>query len=412
MQIDQSCPQCGAPVVLDETDRLLSCPFCRVRLFMEPGDFFRYILPPAPANASRLEMVYVPYGRFRGMVFDLRSPQGSERVWDLSYLAVSVGIFPATLGLRPQAMRLRPAVFQEENQCLEPTGGKAGQPAFAPAADPGLRRPVRPGQTTVGAVRSLIYAPFYYHGGHWIDAVSDQPLEASRPPEQVTEFIWDREKGWAPAYIPALCPECGWDLAAEKESCILFCPQCRSAWEPGGDRLPPLPCSTLGHSERPAGRYFLPFWRFRLPFEPADFFQIPVERLLTLQAGQPPPWSPVKIRTQYWIPAFKIAPRIFLRLARMITQSGDQGSGVKNGLPEMYYPVTLPAREALNGVEVVKADLDGEQIVLSSSLPAIAPEDWEKDLVFLPFQDTPYELMHGPTGLGISKNILNLGKYI
>jgi DNA-directed RNA polymerase subunit RPC12/RpoP len=416
MQIDYSCPQCGAPIILDEADRLLACPFCRVRLLMEPGDLFRYLLPPAPANTSRPEMIYAPYGRFRGMVFDLRSPQGSERVLDLNYLAVSPGIFPATLGLRPQAMQLRPAIFEAEDRRLSPTAGHPclppNPPASAPAAGSGSRLPAHHRQAAVGEVRSLIYAPFYYRKGRWLDAVTDRPLESSRPPDQVTEFVWDREKDWAPAFIPAFCPECGWDLAAEKESCVLFCPQCRSAWEPRGDRLQPLPCSTLDLSATADARYFLPFWRFRLPFEPPDHFQLPADRLLTLEAGQPPPWSATKTRTHYWIPAFKIAPRVFLRLASRITQSQDRGSKAENGLPEAYHPVTLPALEALTGVEVVQADIEGEQIVLSSSRPAIAPQDWEKDLVLLPFHDTPYELVHPPTGLGISKNILNLGKYI
>ena len=30
VQIEQSCPQCGAPANLEETDRLFACPFCRV----------------------------------------------------------------------------------------------------------------------------------------------------------------------------------------------------------------------------------------------------------------------------------------------------------------------------------------------------------------------------------------------
>ena len=49
-QIEQGCPQCGAPVTLDETDRLLACPFCRTRLYLVPEGHFRYHIPPAAGN--------------------------------------------------------------------------------------------------------------------------------------------------------------------------------------------------------------------------------------------------------------------------------------------------------------------------------------------------------------------------
>ena len=52
-QIEHNCPQCGAPVILDETDRLLTCPYCRTRLYLATTGYFQYHLPSAGGNLQR-----------------------------------------------------------------------------------------------------------------------------------------------------------------------------------------------------------------------------------------------------------------------------------------------------------------------------------------------------------------------
>ncbi|HLA26741.1 MAG TPA: hypothetical protein VJZ49_02480, partial [Syntrophales bacterium] len=66
-QIDHQCPQCGAPVTLDEADRLLLCPFCRTKLYLFVSDHFRYFIP-APEARSR-DIIYLPYWRLKGLSF-------------------------------------------------------------------------------------------------------------------------------------------------------------------------------------------------------------------------------------------------------------------------------------------------------------------------------------------------------
>ena len=65
--IDHQCPQCGAPATLEETERLFTCPFCRVKSYLVTRDYFRYMLPhAAPAGKS---LVFLPYWRFKGSFF-------------------------------------------------------------------------------------------------------------------------------------------------------------------------------------------------------------------------------------------------------------------------------------------------------------------------------------------------------
>ena len=47
LQVEQGCPQCGARIVLAETDRLLTCSFCGVRNYLQATGPFRYVLPLA-----------------------------------------------------------------------------------------------------------------------------------------------------------------------------------------------------------------------------------------------------------------------------------------------------------------------------------------------------------------------------
>jgi hypothetical protein len=417
MEVEHACPQCGAPVVLAESDRLLSCPFCRVRLYLWSAEVFRYRIPPAPAVNGRPDLVYVPYGRFRGMLFDLEEPdQGKERVLDTSFLATPAALFPITLGLRPQTLKLRPAFFSSADRCLAPRIAPehrpllGGQTPSRPDALPS--RSPRRATVTVGEVRSLIYAPFFEQRGRWHDGVLNTPLGEAPAGSPPPEYLPEAEKPWALHFIPTLCPDCGWDLAGVSESCLLFCPQCRSGWEPGESELQRF---SFFSQPVPPGRddyFFLPFWHFELPYAPADYFRLPFSRLLGLQAGQSPPWQREHGRGDYWVPAFKISPRVFLRLARTATQAPGAGTDLAPLLPERHHPVTLPAAEAQRCIQVIQACLDREAIVLESSRPRIEDGDWEKRLVFMPFLDTAHELIQPRSRLGISKNCLNLGKYI
>ena len=98
------CPQCGAPVELQTTDRIFTCPFCQVRLFIYGRGPLRYYIPPRISSPGTL--VYIPYWRLRGNVFVLTASAIKHKILDSSLLAAKTnGVLP-TLGLRAQAMTL------------------------------------------------------------------------------------------------------------------------------------------------------------------------------------------------------------------------------------------------------------------------------------------------------------------
>ena len=85
--IDYQCPQCGAPAVLDETDRLFFCEYCRVKSYLITKDYFRYTLPSkAPENKK---LLYFPYWRFKGMLFSCVSNGVRQKFIDVSHQAVN-----------------------------------------------------------------------------------------------------------------------------------------------------------------------------------------------------------------------------------------------------------------------------------------------------------------------------------
>ena len=104
-EIDYQCPQCGAPVTLEETVRLFGCPFCRVRLCFSPEDSLRCFLSPAADIPE--ELTFIPYWRLKGMVFSCRESGVDATPLDASVLAVKSRTLKLSLGIRPQVMRLK-----------------------------------------------------------------------------------------------------------------------------------------------------------------------------------------------------------------------------------------------------------------------------------------------------------------
>ncbi len=101
LRIEQACPQCGAPVELAETDRLLTCTFCGVRNHLEGRRPFRYVLPAA--GLPRTDRCSTLLPAFQGTIFLVSGETISHRVVDTTPAA----FLPPSLGVRPQTMRLR-----------------------------------------------------------------------------------------------------------------------------------------------------------------------------------------------------------------------------------------------------------------------------------------------------------------
>jgi predicted RNA-binding Zn-ribbon protein involved in translation (DUF1610 family) len=416
MKIDYSCPQCGAPIVLNEADRLLTCPYCRVRHYLVPEDFFRYYLPPDPRLADADRILFVPYGRWRGMYFHLLWPAMESKVIDYNFLAIKETCFPSSLGLRPQTLHLRPALFNRGEESLTPdqdlfdfhrlptlTGSCSKSPYPTPTIE---------ANAYIGEVKSIIYAPFYRQLPHWIDAILNQPIPTGEKESPHPELHRDASYAWKVSFLPVLCPDCGWDLEAENESCILFCPQCDSAWEPAGKGFKKIGYEVIGAPGNPEDYYGLPFWRFT-PLPGSEVYEILTEGRRPKKSSSSPGGEPGSPRSTFWLPAFKISPRLFFLLGKRMTQAQVPGPTRDSPrLPASFPPVTLPAEGAREGLSMIESALTSNPESLPELTPESLAEGCRADLLFIPFLWTPLELVQPQVKLGVSRSALNLAKYI
>jgi hypothetical protein len=150
-QIEQQCPQCGAPVTLDETDRLFLCGYCRTKLYLASAGPFRYYIPPPPQPGRKI--LFVPYWRLKGLAYRMADLELQQRFVDTNILALDTAGPPASLGLRPQAMKLHFVSDKTEGRFL--AAGRLPREA-APRFDTDGRPTRLADQAYIGGSRSPI----------------------------------------------------------------------------------------------------------------------------------------------------------------------------------------------------------------------------------------------------------------
>ena len=91
--IEYECPQCGAPAELEETDRLFTCQYCRVKSYLYHKDYFQYVLPHNAPKSKNL--FFIPYWRFKGMLFSYIEEDIVHKFVDVSLQAFESTLFPA-----------------------------------------------------------------------------------------------------------------------------------------------------------------------------------------------------------------------------------------------------------------------------------------------------------------------------
>ena len=417
-EIEHPCPQCGAPVILGETDRLLSCSYCRTRLYLTPRDYFRYYLPPADRFSA--DAIFVPYWRLKGMVFLCLAEGVRHRIIDVSSRASHHPFLPLSLGLRPQALKLKfvspemEAKFINPGTPLEKVIENAGALSDPLDGDDG-DSPVHPGSAAhkvfIGETVSLIYSPIFVRAGRAHDAILGKGF--ARIPKDFPEDLTpaEQQRDWQAKFIPTLCPYCGWDLLGEKESVVLFCKNCHSAWNPSQTGFEKLDVGTIpGGGERAV---YLPFWRMNVLMEGAEFESSPDFKRLTdatrvMKEGEKGPNQDF----YFWSPAFKVPPQVFLRLALGMTLSHprEEVEGPPPG-PSLH-PVTLPASEAVETIKLTMAHSATNKRAALPGLNKLRIHLNESLLVFLPFILQGIDFIQIHTKLCIPRSSLELGRVL
>lgn len=378
---------------LEESDLVLACPFCGVSHVLVTNQLHRFCLP---LKLTVGQPLWVPYLHFKGSAFWLHDGDVTQRVLHVSAPGAPDPRLPPSLGFRSQTQRLRyvspasPGSFVRFS--LTPSQILAGALSSARA-----EMDARPAY--VGETASLIYLPLVATREAVFDGVSGQRLE--RPPQLETLRL-ARAPSADVRFLPALCPECGANLAADPHAVALPCANCHRVWEPIGGRFRPAVCETW-HTH--TGRYvYLPFWRFRIlehgPTTCGELAQL---------TGQPwPARQPSGRAWQFWCPAFKIRPRLLLRLCERLSLCEVPGR-LRPDLPRRHrHPITLPSREAGEMLPIVLASLAFD-VKARPGLFRARPRLEDPQVVYLPFRDAGQDLTNDAMSLSVSRSALGFG---
>ena len=400
--IDHQCPQCGAPATLDETDRLFRCDYCKVSSYLAPHRYYRYRLPDKAPRGKRL--IYFPYWRFKGMLFSCLASGIEHRFLDISRQAVAAPCFPASLGLRSQAMKLRFVSPENEGWFIRPAQpfGQVMTDILA-RHNRDLPHPILH-QAHIGESVSLIYAPFY-GDERLMDAVLNVPVAPdSNPPFDSSEFDGGAAD-WRLHFIPTLCPNCGWDMQGNRDAIVLHCPNCASLWQAATSGMQRINVAHMPTREQTV--IYLPFWRLRAEVSGLKLDSYAdLVRTANLPKVVQPMWEQQPF--YFWSPAFKVRPRTFLRLTQQMTLS-QPGDPLMPEIPQgTLHGVNLPVREA---VETLKLNLAGfmrPKKVMQSRIADIAVTAKRYLLVYLPFSVRHHDLVSTDFNIAVNRSQLAL----
>ncbi len=152
---------------------------------------------------------------------------------------------------------------------------------------------------------------------------------------------------------------------------------------------------------------YLPFWRIRPEITGlslssyADLVQV-ANIPKVVQSG----WEDIGFR--FWVPAFKIRPKIFLQLSKNMTLS-QLPNGLSEELPDNYHhPITLPITEAIESLKINLASFIKPKTKLADILPGIDITAKSFVLVYVPFIEKHHELIQPNLQFAINKNIIAL----
>lgn len=397
-RVEHECPQCGGTVDLEEAQRLFSCPYCRVRLFIAPSGPFQYFLSPAPGPD---QIFFAPYRRFKGMRFSYVNREVVSGLIDISRNVSPLPMLPPSLGLRSGTQKIK---FVSAS-----AGGAFFEPAVSPNAP--LSGPVpapQSGDVYIGEAVSFIYTPVYFKEGAVWDGILREKIAPAA--EEFEIEVAGRAK---PAqkqinFIPSLCPDCGWNLEGEPPSVVLVCRNCSSAWNATVSGFERVACAHTPLQQE--NILYLPFWKIESEMEGVVRSYADAVRTLNLPKVVKREWEAVPFT--WMIPAFKINPEVFLRISRVMSLSLP-AEVESDSLPEgALHPVTLPLSEAFESLAIAFVHSAVAKADMALAYPRLKPILKGAVLTYRPFLVCGTELIRPDRRLSINVNALKWGAYV
>jgi len=157
----------------------------------------------------------------------------------------------------------------------------------------------------IGETSSMLYTPYYVKQGLY-NAILDQRVAIQPPKDFDLESFGTEKDIRGIQFLPTLCPDCGWDLEGDRDSLILGCRNCKTAWEPMRDGLKKISVAHLAAIDE--NIIYLPFWRIKAEVTGFDLNNYTdlvklanLPKVVQDHQGKNPFY--------FWGPAFKIRPQ-------------------------------------------------------------------------------------------------------
>lgn len=409
--IEQSCPSCGAAIVLREDDRIIECGFCAVHNYKIGNGPGRYVLPATiPANVDEHELFYAPYLRFKGSIFYVRDNAIQHKIVDTTRLGLDNRLMPVSLGLRPQAMRLKPVVSSMRGSFIRqtiPTHSVFARAAMVVDLFTDKSNKTCLHRAFIGETISCIYQPCYIKDERLIDAVTSEIMGGRRLSGDDLQAGCPGKSLWEPRFIATLCPQCGGLLSGKRDAIVLQCDNCHSLWQEQNGRFVALACTVVATESRVA-RY-LPFWQISFTTDGcmlhcfADFLRFTNQPLVSMPQYR-------NRALVFWIPAFKIHPKAFLQLASQLTVGQTRIPEGQSSRVSDDYPVTLAQQEALQAIKSVLAYSTLSKEKRLPLLPQMSLKAKSCQLTYLPFAAKTHDLVQEHTSAAVQTAALRYGR--
>jgi hypothetical protein len=346
------------------------------------------------------------------MAFFCKVSELGHKIIDVSSLALRRTLLPPSLGVRPQALKLRFIPPEMEGKYLKPH-----VPLETVIQNIGIQLLPLNGSVSIGSIIhkafigetvSLIYSPIYVEKDMAYDAILGKSL-ASIPKDFADDLLSvDQQKDWQIKLVSTLCPHCGWDLLGERDSVALFCKNCNSAWAASQSGLEELNFGIVPSREE--NTLYLPFWRMNVRIQGFEI-QSYADLIRLAEAAKVMKEEEDGLDLYFWSPAFKVPPQLFLRLTQGMTVSQPREEFERNLSWSSLYPVTLPAREGTESIKITIANFAIDKKKILSKLNDIEVRLNESLLIYLPFTPSGSDFIQPHTRLCIYKSYLTLGRY-
>ncbi|MFN2358551.1 MAG: hypothetical protein ABR534_12510 [Desulfotignum sp.] len=353
------------------------------------------------------ELMYIPYWRFKGVRYACHTRGMTHKFLDLSALALeeSFSNLPFSLGFRSQALPLKQITPKTRGRFLRPADAKTVLGRTQQSRSRIQEKSASGFTEDIGETRSLIYSPFYAKDGVLVDAILNRPTGSVPESDQDLQSLPVCRPEKQTVFVPGLCPACGWDLEGSRDSLVLVCRNCHSLWKARDRHLARVryACARPGHDTD----VMVPFWKISArisAFSLSSYADL--VRLGNLPRALKPEWENKSLF--FWAPAFKIRPRIFLRLATQLTACQPDPALEKKIGTQKHVPVTLPAAEAVQSIRILLAGLSKP---LNDHLPALSQmqiEPVHAMLVYLAFEEQHHDYVHPGIQAAINRNVLAL----